>query len=193
MQDTTPQSPRPFQEYLARNSFGIIVVDILIAVSTIAALYYVFLVNTENDYKVVAGILIVFIILPCLVIKINTRESPEINGSGITTLFLLNKEGEKIKEWHLQGKTSLLIGKSTEKCEVDVDLSGVEFAAQISRQHAVLNYAQGCWYIEDIGSTSGIGIERITNDLKIDLSNEKPYRIEAGDVIYIADAQLLVE
>lgn len=43
--------------------------------------------------------------------------------------------------------------------EVDIDLSDVEYASLISKEHAVLNYSSGSWFIEDLESENGVGIK----------------------------------
>ncbi|HYH05266.1 MAG TPA: FHA domain-containing protein, partial [Bacillota bacterium] len=63
----------------------------------------------------------------------------------------------------------------------------------VSKQHAVLNFSGESWYIEDLGSTNGSGIKRITDNKRFRLEQGKPYRLSAGDLIYIANIQILVK
>jgi hypothetical protein len=111
----------------------------------------------------------------------------------ISTLILLDEEGESLKEWSLGGKTSLLIGKSSSYSEVDIDLSDAEYAALISKQHAILNYASGGWFIEDIDSRTGVGVQKNNQSSKQKSKIEKPQQIKRGDIIYIANTRLLVK
>lgn len=65
-------------------------------------------------------------------------------------------------EWSLQSKTALIIGKSNGKDNVDVDLSGSAVADMVSKQHAVLNYTDNGWYIDDIDSKNGTRVKKNT-------------------------------
>ena len=54
-------------------------------------------------------------------------------------------------------KISLVIGKDIRENHVDVNLNQSPYAAMIDIEHAVLNYAGGSWYIEDLGSKKRSG------------------------------------
>lgn len=74
---------------------------------------------------------------------------------GIESIVLLNEEKKVIKSFKIVGKAGLVIGKSVENNMVDVDLSDLAVSETISEEHAVLNYSNGNWYIEDSDSISG--------------------------------------
>lgn len=86
-----------------------------------------------------------------------------------------------------------MVGKNTRNNEVDVDLTDAEYAYLISKQHAVLNFAADNWYIEDIGSSNGVGIRTIKDNLKRKLDKDSPYRLDLGDIIYIANTKLIIK
>lgn len=49
-------------------------------------------------------------------------------------------------------------GTSTRKMW-NINLQNTEYGGMVDRQHAVLNYAAGQWYIEDLGSRNGVRIQ----------------------------------
>lgn len=85
-----------------------------------------------------------------------TRAEPktaiETGKKPVRELVLINEEGDVLFTWDIRGKTSLVIGKSTQKEPVDIDLSMSAMSQMISKQHAVLNYTNDGWCIDDIDS-----------------------------------------
>ncbi|WP_346010403.1 FHA domain-containing protein [Paenibacillus sp. SYP-B3998] len=167
---------------------------------TISALMYTYIWNSIVILKWIVGVVAVVGALRFLMKKNKTSPAPPTRllkvkekVEGITKLAMLSEDGEKIKEWYIHGETSLLIGKSAVDNEVEVDLADAEYASLISKQHAVLNFASNNWYLEDLDSRNGVGIKRKGAGTKQVLENETPHRIEAGDMIYIANTRLLVQ
>lgn len=115
------------------------------------------------------------------------------NGREISKIVLLDDDGERVKEWLIQGETSILIGRNSEQGEVDIDLRDCEYALLVSPEHAVLNCADGQWYIEDVESYSGTGIRKAGRSDANRLIAEEPVRVGAGDMIFIANTRLLVK
>lgn len=111
-------------------------------------------------------------------------------GRGIQELLLLDEEGNEISAWHIGGKTSLLIGRDEHKENVDINLQNTEYGGMADRQHAVLNYAAGQWYIEDLGSRNGVRIQDAKDGKVYQVSREHPCRINAGDIIFIGNTRL---
>jgi len=74
---------------------------------------------------------------------------------------------------------------------VDIDLSGLPDAAQISRRHAELyREADGRWYVKDLGSTNGVFVGRgegaaVTFGPRI----TRPEPLESGDEIAFGNAR----
>lgn len=108
----------------------------------------------------------------------------------IQSLVLINEEGTALTEWSLVGKSAMVIGKGTEKEAVDVDLSGSAFAQMISKQHAVLNYTENGWYIDDIDSKNGTRVKKINRNAMLDLKLVGTVELGVGDIIYIANTML---
>ncbi len=175
-----------------RKSGWIIGIDISIGVLAAAALLYVFFINTDNTLKMYTSLVcaIVLSVIGFIYYRIPV-DQPE--REAIAKLILLNEDGESIKEWYIQGETSLLIGKSSGQGEVDIDLTDAEYASLINREHAVLNRNETGWFIEDIDSGSGVGIQKSGRGPRGRQEVEEPHRLDIGDIVYIANTRLLVK
>ena len=164
-----------------KNSVWMYIIDGLITLIIAATLCYVYLVNDNLILKYLGyGVSVVFGAF--VTVRLLT----------IAKLVLVGENGKNIKTWNIEGKVSLLIGRNTKNNEVDIDLSNVEYSELISRQHAILNYADGRWYIEDVGSAHGTGLKRI-NEEKFRLEVERSYELKHGDIIFIANTKIMVK
>ena len=92
--------------------------------------------------------------------------------------------------WELYGRTSAIIGKDVGENAVDIDLSKNPYAALIDVEHAVMNYADGSWYIEDLDSRNGISIKKFGQEKIYRLSSLQPCKLDFGDVLIIGVCQL---
>lgn len=110
----------------------------------------------------------------------------------VTSLVLLNEQGSVLLEWSLQNKTALIIGKSNGKDSVDIDLSGSAVADMISKQHAVLNYTDNGWYVDDIDSKNGTRVKKKYQSALLDVKLVGAVEVDPGDIIYIANAMLQI-
>jgi len=174
-------------------SFLNFLINLLILAACFGTYYYIFFVNSNSDIKVwsiVAGglLLLVYLIRISVFVLRYQDKRP-----GITQLVLQDDEGRNVRVWDIKARTSLIIGKGSKDADVDIDLTISEYASLISKQHAVLNYAGNNWYIEDIGSTNGSGLRRKNERSKIKIETGKPYKLNSGDMIYIANTKLLVK
>ncbi len=138
---------------------------------------------------VCAGSLVIFLLLA--IFDVNAAKAVKRKkGGAIQVLVLLDEDGGEISAWHIGGKTSVLIGRDTKNENVDINLQNTEYGGMVDRQHAVLNYAGGKWYIEDLGSKNGVRIQN-TEDGKIyQVSREHLCRVNAGDIILIGNTRL---
>ena len=117
---------------------------------------------------------------------------PEVlPASGIQRLVLLDEHDRPVKSWDLQGRTALIIGKTGQDQELDVDLSDCEYSSFIDFQHALLNFCLDQWYIEDLDSQNGVKVKKI-EDGECYRVIRRPCRVTAGDVLYIATTKLLL-
>lgn len=176
-----------------KKTFDIIIIDVLIALAIVATAYYSYFVNHNKTLKISVTILIILSIA-FYIIKISVYVMS--NGKkeiGITTLILIDGNGAYTTQWEIQGKKSLLIGKNTKNIEVDIDLSNTEYSSLVSKQHAVLNFAANNWFIEDIGSCNGVGIKKMDEVSKKKLEKDMPYKLDSGDIIYIANTKIFVK
>jgi hypothetical protein len=168
-------------------------VDFLIIALFAAAVYYIYFINRDLQVKK-AGIAVCGLFLLFFIIKVSLfvkKQEPKYEG--IKTLILKDDDGRNVKVWNVEAKTAVLIGKKTRDNYVDVDLSGTDYAALVSQEHAVLNYSNDCWYIEDLGSTNGSGVHRPKDNSKVKLETGKPFKLCIGDVIYIANQKILIK
>ncbi len=121
------------------------------------------------------------------------KEQREKHKVAASKIVLINEEGRPLMEWSLDRKTSLIIGKSSEKEPVDVDLAGSAVAQMISKQHAVLNYTENGWYVDDIDSKNGTRVKKATQHAIMDVKLVGAIEVEVGDIIYIASTMLQLQ
>jgi len=108
----------------------------------------------------------------------------------ITEAVLLSEENTELMAWDMYGKTSLVIGREGKDCQADIDLQESPFAGMVDREHAVLNFSAGSWFVEDLGSANGLSIKK--DDRKIyRLSPNTLCRVERGDCLYVGRNCLL--
>nr|WP_272037482.1 FHA domain-containing protein [Paenibacillus sp. JJ-100] len=169
--------------------------DACVAIISLAVLYYIFIINRDVNAQWITGIIVVLSGGAYLYFKYKpaTKVAKKQQSSRVVKLVLLDDDGTSVKEWYIQGETSVLIGKSSKNSEADIDLSDTPYASLISPQHAVLNRASGQWFIEDIDSASGVGVRKGNQSKSSKLEIEEPSLIEAGDLIYIANTRILVK
>jgi len=114
--------------------------------------------------------------------------------SQVSMLVLMNEHGTGIQFWDLRDKTGLVIGRSHEGADVDIDLSETEYFSLISNYHAVLNFTEKGWYLADAGSKNGTSLLKAGSKQKLLLAQGEPVPIQPGDTIYIAEeTQLAVK
>lgn len=114
------------------------------------------------------------------------------NVRTIRRIFLLDKSGGIVTSWELYGKVSMVIGKDIGENFVDIDLSQSPYAAMADVEHAVLNYAEGNWYIEDLESKNGVSVRKSGQSKAYKLSGTEPCKLDFGDIILIGNCQLKV-
>jgi hypothetical protein len=113
--------------------------------------------------------------------------------SDISGIIMLNENGAYLREWNIQGRIAVLIGKNTKNKEVDIDLSDSVYDALIHEEHAIMNYAGGDWYLEGLHMPSHIGIKKADNKMCYRLTGNKPCKLEKGDIVHIANTRLLIK
>lgn len=167
----------------------VIFMGILISIS-----YYVFFMEKGMNIKIVYSCCLLLLLI-IWIKKHNIRSREEFNHMpDIKKLVLLTSDSDTNKEWYISGMNSVLIGKqSDDACVVDVDLSDTIYSKYISDIHAVLNYSDGCWYVEDLNSKNGVGIKKHRDEYALRIKPLTPYILRAGDLLYIGKIKIWVQ
>ena len=120
------------------------------------------------------------------------RDSAEVQSGDkrITGIELLSDTGEAIAFWDLYQKVSAVIGKDLRENHVDIDLQKSEYRSTVDLHHAVLNFAGGNWYVEDLGSHNGVTVQKVVDGRKYKLDRNQPCRLEYGDILFIGLCKL---
>jgi len=141
---------------------------------------------------IIVAIIIGIVCFVNLYTRFNKEEilQDERNISGIE---LVNEDNEIIETWNIGEKISFLIGKKTMNSEVFIDLNSSIYSTLIENNHAVLNYATGKWYIEDLSSKSGVSIQKIDDGKKYRIVKDTPCELKKGDIIFISKVKLLLK
>lgn len=114
-------------------------------------------------------------------------------GERATQLELLDENGAVVRTWELYQKVGALIGRDYKENRVDIDLGRSEYATMVDVHHAVLNYADGDWYVEDLGSKNGVSVKKAADGRKYKISSERPCKLQAGDEILIGMCRLRLQ
>ena len=173
------------------------------AVIGIAALLMFFVATFGEEVSVVAATIgIIIFIWACFDLyksaaeenKIIASAAPKITGDEgrISRLELLNEKDGVLKFWDLYSRTSVLIGRDIGQNDVDINLAETEYASMVDVEHAVLNYADGDWYVEDLGSKNGIAVKKVFDGRRYKLSADQPCKLDAGDIIIVGLSRLRI-
>lgn len=172
--------------------------DIAIILSCITGivLSYAYLDNPVQrciSIGILATIGIQFLIL-ALIDAMGTGYPEPYTGSRreISELSLLGEENNICATWDIYGKTSIVLGKDDRISQVDIDLRNTDYAGTIDGEHAVMNYSNGSWYIEDLESENGTRIQRGGEGKKYRVSSREPCKVEKNDIIYLGLAPIKI-
>ena len=126
----------------------------------------------------VSGSLIYFLI------KDFSLKREKIQDTFLSELVLLSEENTVIRSWSILGKNSVVIGKKNSEEDIDIDLCDTAFGGTVSDIHAVLNYVEGLWYIEDMQSKNGTQIKGFLEDKLYNIRDGQS-RLVKNDYIFI--------
>ncbi|WP_342415119.1 FHA domain-containing protein [Paenibacillus sp. FSL R10-2782] len=176
----------------------VFIIDVAMFGLMLAIAFYMFSRTGYSGLKtvVVVGIgigVLVYILRNLVSVERVAKPQTQTQRKRIAKLILMDEEGESIKEWYIEGETSLLIGKTTARSEADIDLAGTDYASLVSVEHAVLNRVNSDWFVEDVDSGNGTGLRPANESVTKKLESGEPYRIYTGDLLYIANTRLLVK
>lgn len=167
----------------------------LIALMVAVFLYLLYFENQDTQLQLLGTFALLTVILIWGTIEYSRRSKPiiiEVEESNIKKFVLMSGDGENEQEWYAGGAKSFLVGKSTAVTEVDIELGQTHASSYISNEHAILNYSQGDWYIEDLESRNGVGIKRKMDEHVFRIQPLTAYKINEGDIIYISKVKILV-
>lgn len=108
----------------------------------------------------------------------------KIQDTFLSELVLLSEEDTVVKTWNILGKNSLVIGKKNSEEDIDIDLSDTYFSGTVSDVHAILNYVDGSWYIEDMQSKNGTRIKGFLEDKLYNIKDGQS-KLAKKDYIFI--------
>ena len=171
---------------------GVRIIDMLIgaAISLICFTLLTFIDNLYVRYGLIAWVIRVGVTGYLIYVLKEERRKERIEEAGISKIVLINEDNKPIKEWNLLGEVSVVIGKSTKDEEVYIDLNDSIYSPLIDDNHAVLNYASGNWYVEDISLDKGVAIRKAEDNEKYNIVKGSPCTLKKGDIIYISKVKL---
>ncbi|MCI9102083.1 MAG: FHA domain-containing protein [Lachnospiraceae bacterium] len=157
-------------------------------------------VTWRNLVLIFACILAVLFLLLAVMDKEDRNQYMEQSGYSslgkdepIAEIVLLNEEDKPLMSWDIYGKTAMVIGRDVKENQVDIDLGQSPYASMVDIEHAVLNYSAGSWYVEDLGSSNGISVKKVSDGRVYKLSRDTACRLERGDCLYIGLNHLLLK
>ncbi len=167
-------------------------IKIVTLIGLVFFIYFLCFVNTDTDIRIVGLVIsgLIIAIIGYLFWVENKKYEIIKEQSNISKIILIGSEGRPDKEWSLVQLNSLLIGKNVDKNLVDIDLSDEAYADYVAPKHAVMNFANGIWYLEDYDSVNGVGIKKVGEEYAFKLKPNVLYRLDKGDVIHISKIKL---
>lgn len=172
--------------------------DISIIISCIAGIIISYVYLQSSIERLISffifGVLCLFFSILLIVDSMkNKKERSCCMEKGISEIVLFGEDNNITDMWDIYGKTSIVFGKDEGENQVDVNLKNTDYAGTVDGEHAVMNYSNGSWYIEDLDSENGTRIQREGSERKYKVSSREPCKIEKGDIIYIGLAPIRIQ
>lgn len=173
-------------------------IDITILVSCVTGmvLSYVYLDNSIEKNVSLSALGIVGVYFLILLISDRSERSGMhryyTGRTEISEIQLLGEDNNITDTWDIYGKTSIVFGKDERENQVDISLKSTDYAGTVDGEHAVMNFSNGSWYIEDLDSENGTRIQRKGEDNPYRVSSREPCKVEKGDIIYLGLAPLKI-
>ena len=170
------------------------VIDMLLgaSIALICFTLFTFVENLYIRFGIIAWIIIISVVTFILYCLYEDRKNSMIDDTKIIKVELINEENKTIEEWSLMGQVSVVIGKSKKDEQVYIDLSKSIYSPSIEDNHAVLNYAEGNWYVEDLSYDNEVMIQKVEDNEKYNIVKGSPCTLTKGDIIYISKVKLLL-
>ncbi len=171
-------------------------IAIIISCMTGAVLSYVYLDNIERTVSLTllgaVGAVSLLFIYADMNQRHKRRDGYDTGKTEISEILLLGEDNNITDTWDIYRKTSIVFGKDAGENQVDINLKNTDYAGTVDGEHAVMNYSNGRWYIEDLDSENGTRIRRNGVDKPYRVSSREPCKVEKGDIIYLGLAPLMV-
>ena len=178
------------------------VVDLLLALvgGAIASVGYFYLEDWYRLPLVFSGLLLAVVFLIFMVRDGRAGPEPPVRPADggsvppsgrLTEIVLLNEEDQALTSWTLYGKTGMVIGRDSGENQVNINLASSAYASTVEIEHAALNYAAGCWYVEDLASKNGVSVQK-EDKRKYKLAPGHPCLLARGDILYIGLVRLMI-
>lgn len=175
-----------------RFAWWITIINVTLFIILGSAVIYVYFINTVQSIQIGSGVILALLAVGYIAWFFG-RIPRKVLNSSIKKLIYITNDGEREREWHIDGAISLVIGKSTLTQEVDIDLTDTKYTQYIANQHSILNCVQGNWYIEDLDTLNGVGVKRKGESLCYRIESGKPYKVDIGDMIYMGKARMIMK
>lgn len=171
-------------------------IAIVISCMTGMALSYVYLDDIEKNVSLtILGIVGAISLLFVFMDRIHDHKRGDryqTGKAGISEILLLGEDNNITDTWDVYRKTSIVFGRDEGLNQVDINLKNTDYAGTVDGEHAVMNYSNGSWYIEDLDSENGTRIQRNGEDKPYRVSSREPCKVEKGDIIYLGLAPLWI-
>ena len=167
-----------------------VLIGILVAIS-----FVIIYMNIESkEIKITLLSFLVILGVAIFVYFYITMHKKRIEDADIiNTIELVNEDNEIIQKWNIKDKVSFLIGKKNKENDVFIDLSSSIYSPLIENEHAVLNYASGKWYIEDLSVDSRVCIQKKEDGKKYRVVKNTPCTVKNGDILFVSKVKLLLK
>ncbi|MCM1251945.1 MAG: FHA domain-containing protein [Clostridium sp.] len=169
---------------------------IIISCITGVILSCVYLDNPVQKYisiGILATVGIQFVLLAIMdAAGIKQSKHLPVRRKEISEILLLGEENNITAVWDIYGKSSIVFGKEAKENQIDINLKNTDYAGTVDGEHAVMNYSNGSWYIEDLESENGTRIQRGGEGEKYRVSSREPCKVEKNDIIYLGLAPIKI-
>ncbi|WP_051962968.1 FHA domain-containing protein [Mesoaciditoga lauensis] len=118
----------------------------------------------------------------------NPVSTPQASSSQLKLIY--KKNGQMTNQEITISGSSAIVGRFDPSTgPVDIDLSGFEEGAYVSRNHAKLykDDTKNVWYVEDLGSSNGTYLNRKK------LEKNKPAELKKGDKLSFGNMKFIID